>query len=428
MNRMVLLILLILLGTPGLAQTQSGYDLYQKALIKERATGDVAKALRLYQRIVREFGSDRPLAAKAQLRLGLLYERLGRKTEAQQAFQAVLGHYSEQTEAARQAQARLAALARSGNLTGGGSAKTTSLTVRQVWAGAGVDPLGKPLPDGKAFVYTDWETGDIAIREFASGKARRLTNKGSWLQSAELGLTPVPAPDGKQVAYYWFNKDKVAELRISGLDGAPPRVLYHSAEVSSPTPVQWTPDGKQVLAIFTNKDSTNQLALVTLADGAARVLKSFGAYYPLKVSLSPDGRYIAYDLPPDEEATSTDIYLLAVADGRETPLEKHPANDYPLGWTPDGKRLLFASDRTGSLGAWLLPVANGQAQGAPALVKPDVGQIFPMEFAGAGAYYFGLRTGMQDVYTATMDWTAGKPMATPAPVSQQYMGANTSSD
>ncbi|HEX4950603.1 MAG TPA: hypothetical protein VFZ34_28315, partial [Blastocatellia bacterium] len=112
----------------------------------------------------------------------------------------------------------------------------------------------------------------------------------------------------------------------------------------------------------------------------------------------------------------------------ETLLVKHPATDVPLGWTPDGKRFLFASDRTGSIGAWMLSFANGKAQGAPELVRPEMGMLFPMAFTNDSSFFFGLRTGMQDVYSVTMDWATNKPLAAPAAVSQQYMGANTSPD
>src|SRR2546428_12308414 len=110
MKRILMLatvVLLLALGA-GTALAQSGYDLFQKALVKERAIGDVEEALRLYQRVVKEFGGNHALAAKAELRIGLLYDRLGRKSDAQRAYQAVVSQYADQTNEARQAQARIA--------------------------------------------------------------------------------------------------------------------------------------------------------------------------------------------------------------------------------------------------------------------------------------------------------------------------------
>jgi hypothetical protein len=360
MNRITLFVAVFLFVAVGFsqAQTQSGYDLYQKALVKERAVGNVEEAIRLYQRVLREFGSNRPLAAKAQLRLGLLYERLGRKAEARQAFQIVLSQHSDQGDVARQAQARLAALAKGGDAANG---KSAALSVRQVLTGVDVGPLSRVSHDGNSFFFTDWETGDIAVRDLATGKTRRLTNKGSWLQSSEHGQIPVSSPDGKQVAYCWFGKNSSPELRVVGIDGSQPRVVYHSDEFNWLHPLQWTPDGKQVLTICLRKERETLLQLISVADGSARLLKSFGAYYPTNASLSPDGRSLVYDAPPQEDAASLDIYLMPVEGGREVPLVSHPENDYPLGWTPDGKRVLFASDRAGTIGVWMIQVANGKA-------------------------------------------------------------------
>ncbi len=103
-------LLLALSAGPTLAQS-SGYDLFQKALVKERAVGDVEEALRLYQRIVKEFSGNHALAAKAELRMGLLYDRLGRKADAQRSYQAVVNQYADQTNEARQARAKIVVVA-----------------------------------------------------------------------------------------------------------------------------------------------------------------------------------------------------------------------------------------------------------------------------------------------------------------------------
>src|SRR6266571_5778364 len=104
-------VLLLTLGAGTTLAQSSGYDLFQKALVKERAVGDVEEALRLYQRIVKEFGGNHSLAAKAELRMGLLYDRLGRKADAQRAYQAVVNQYADQTNEARQARAKIVVVA-----------------------------------------------------------------------------------------------------------------------------------------------------------------------------------------------------------------------------------------------------------------------------------------------------------------------------
>jgi Tol biopolymer transport system component len=275
----------------------------------------------------------------------------------------------------------------------------------------------------------DWETGDQAVRDFATGENRRLTNKGTWLESSEFALFSTMSPDGQQVAYAWFNKDNFYDLRIVGLHGSEPRVLYSNKELPYLQPAAWSPDGKHILANFFRKDRTNQIVMVSVADGSVRVLKTLDWRYPQKMSFSPDGRYIVYDFPPKEDAPERDIFLLATDGSRQIPLVEHPANDLVPVWAPDGKSIVFSSDRTGTMGAWVIQVAAGKPGGSPELVKQDIGRrALPLGFTQKGSFYYGLETGMHDVYLATLDLATGRLLAPPRRASQRFVGSNTSPD
>src|ERR1700735_3599722 len=51
----------------------SGAELFQKAVTEERASGNLEEAIKLYQRVAKEFASDRPLAAKALVQVARDY-------------------------------------------------------------------------------------------------------------------------------------------------------------------------------------------------------------------------------------------------------------------------------------------------------------------------------------------------------------------
>src|SRR5579859_6436249 len=57
---------------------------------------------------------------------------------------------------------------------------------------------------------------------------------------------------------------------------------------------------------------------------------------------SPDGQWIAYSAT---YAGNTDVYVIPTAGGQPRRLTWHPARDEVDGWSPDGKRILFASPR-----------------------------------------------------------------------------------
>src|SRR5437870_1494831 len=61
-----------------------------------------------------------------------------------------------------------------------------------------------------------------------------------------------------------------------------------------------TPGGKHLLVVHTLPDRTSQIAMISVQDGSIRVLKSFG-WQRIHASISPDGRYIAYDSPADDK-------------------------------------------------------------------------------------------------------------------------------
>ncbi|MEK7403892.1 MAG: hypothetical protein AAB225_02170, partial [Acidobacteriota bacterium] len=171
---------------------------------------------------------------------------------------------------------------------------------------------------------------------------------------------------------------------------------------------------------------------MAVADGSARILKTLGWRFPLRMNLSPDGSYVVYDFPPREDSADRDIFLLAVtpeADTRrDSPLVEHRGNDFVLGWAPDGKTVLFASDRTGTLDAWAIQVAGGKPLGAPELVKKDLGRVWPVGFTHQGSYYYALQTDLAEVYVAELDLARGSLRAPPAALAQRFLGSNRAPD
>jgi Tol biopolymer transport system component len=190
-------------------------------------------------------------------------------------------------------------------------------------------------------------------------------------------------------------------------------------------PEAWSPDAKHILAQFTRKDGANQIGWVSVADGSVQVLKTMDWRYPLEVSLSPDGRFLAYDLASQQDSSQRDIFLLAADGSQELPLVQHPANDLLLGWSPNGQYILFASDRTGTMDMWLLPVDEATPTGSLQLLKRGVGRVRPMGFTQSGAFYYAVPTGMNDVYTASVDLAAGMVLTGPSRVTESSVGSNT---
>src|SRR5262245_47510526 len=106
--RIVVMLLLVLTATVLLGQ--NGNDLFQQALKRQTADADIRGAIPIYERIVRDFASNRALVARALVELGKCYESLG-QAESEKYYQQVVDQYADQVEMVAQAKSRLAAAA-----------------------------------------------------------------------------------------------------------------------------------------------------------------------------------------------------------------------------------------------------------------------------------------------------------------------------
>lgn len=294
--------------------------------------------------------------------------------------------------------------------------------VRQVceasewWKGCSISPLGR------FFAFSDRKNGygEVSIYDLSSGTIRRLTNEANQTEGA---YECVVSPNEEQIAYCWIkNSDGSQELRLVGTDGSRPRTLYRDKDGLPITPFDWSPDGKEILVFHKG------IAMVSVDDGSVRFLKKISHQLIGKVNMhiSPDGCYIAYDLLQKGDITHRDIYILST-DGRyDAPLIEKSSKDVLLDWYPDGKSLLFRSNRTGSWDAWRIRVKDGKPDGTAELVKKDFGSIGSLGFTRDGSFYFMSFMGGMDICTAKIDLSKGKIVDGPENPIERGVGRNVS--
>jgi Tol biopolymer transport system component len=389
----VVLVFMFIGVSSGYAQ-QTAEQLYQSGLYKEEIEGELDPAIKIYETIINQYPENRSVAAKTLLHIGICKEKLGMK-EAQKAYERVVRDYADQGDAAAQARTRLMALAGAAGASG-----SSTLAVRRVWADA--DVTGKVSPDGRFVSFTDWETADVAIHDLTTGQNRRLTDNRRPNGVIEYS---VPSPDSKSIAYTW-NDNGSDDIYVVGIDGSKPRVLKTAGNgVLYHNPLAWSPDSRHLLTEFIKMDGSRDMMLVTVTDGSAKLLKATGKEISPGGEFSPDGRYIAW-------STKEGISLFELKTSTESLLVPDRSNHSVLGWAPDGKYLMFSSDRSGSSDAWLIAMAGGKAQGEPIFVRKDWGS-FPMGFTRSGAFYYGVNNNAWDVKIAELDQAGGSPVSPP---------------
>ncbi len=396
-------------------KSQSAEVLFGAALHQEEVEGNFEAAIETYKKILADYPDNRPIAAKALLQLGRCYEKLG-KSGARTAYERLVREYADQLEQVQQARVRLAALA---------APLPVTMTARMIENPPGDTPACRVSPDGRYIILTEWGPGGLGIRDLQTGKDVLIASKGT---EGGSGGGAAWSFDGKKIAYAWnFRGNRTlirGELRITGVDGGKPRILSEFKGTGLEGFV-WSPDGKSIAATAYPENGLPGIALISTEDGSIRTLTELKReIWPTNKAFSLDSRSIAYDRLPDETSPERDIYLVSIETGQDIPLIQHPADDYLLGWSRDGRWLVFASDRTGALGLWVVGVSGTRTQGEPRLVKPGIDRILPVGMTRDGALYYGVVRAAEDIYVVDLDPVSGKVSSPRRRAIEQYEGGN----
>jgi hypothetical protein len=402
-THLILIMVFVLLTGSLSAQDKKASVSLTAAIYEEEVTGNLDKAVVLYLDILKKYPDDRQVAAKTLYHLGLVNEKMG-KQKANEYFTRLVSTYPDQTEMAAMAKARLAVLGSPGG--------TGELVARRVLTDfSGLFYGGYIMTaNGKFFMEMDiFANGDINQFEVSTGKKSIIKNTLpfteflSWIKIGDQ----IFSPDGKHIIYNRASNDQKNpdgfELRIRNLDGSGLRTLF-SQKGGFIRPLDWSPDGRFILVNHFRKkgDWKGELTLISIADTSVRVLRT-GAV--IDARFSPDGGFIAFELNLTPDGPSNDlpegtiplceIYLMT-ADGRnEVVVAGHPSNDRLVGWVPDGKSLVFLSDRSEQSDLWAVRINGGKQQGEPELLKKDlVGSVYGITPDGS-LYYISPRPAAQ---------------------------------
>lgn len=385
--------------------------LLESARHKEVMEGDLKAAIEQYRKIAVRFAQHPDIAARALFQMGQCQEKLGR-AEARKSYERIVREYGGAQQYASAARARLAAL-------GEGSGDGRQMA-RAVWTGPKVTSETGLSRDGHLISYPDWDTGHLGLHDLVTGSSRLLTTGGSFLpKTGAFAEGSAISRDGRQVAYAWYDsKLDRYELRVLSLNGdARPRRVFENQNATFIWPRDWTPDGKAVVAELW-KDQKSQIGLINVEDGSLRVLRT-GKENPQAGFLSPDGRYLLYTRSVTGGVSRG--YLGPVDSSVETPLVEGPASVETPVWTPDGSRVFFVSDRSGSRALWSVGVAGGKPAGEPELLKAGFDNTL-LGFGRDGSLFYELDLQLNDIYRAGLDPATGKLISEPTRVNQRAVG------
>jgi Tol biopolymer transport system component len=385
----------------GQGKRTQDFDVQLKAAAqKELIDGDPKGAIGAYDKIYKAAGADRAAGAnratavKALVEIGRLREKLG-TPDAKKAFEEVIHKFGDQPEAVAYARARLESL-RTPAVTYKGR---TQLSVR-----GGYYFLS---PDGQ---YLHSPNVNLLVN-LATGEQRSTANNSSSL----LAHWSAISSDGKQLAYGLNGAANPvpAELRMIPLHdagkGIPGTLVFRSEEFVRNMPFAWSADGKEIYTVISRRDGTYAIAAFSSATASYRILKSLEWRWPKRPSLSPNGRYIAYDVSTAKDSTNRDIFVLASDGSSEVRVTDDAGNDSDPLWTPGSDAIVYRSDRDGAPGMWLAQIAEGKLQGKPDKIRSNTFWA-PVGLSPDGSFYYSQqnpRAASRAIYAASVDPASG---------------------
>ena len=278
-----------------------------------------------------------------------------------------------------------------------------------------------PSPSGQFLAGASWDTGDLILREVSTGKVRRLTHKSTtWDLQFGGAYDSIFSPDGRQIAYQWMNSRVDGEVRIIGTNGKGERALYHSPN-TIPRLLDWSHDGRRILFELDEGSNSPQLALLSPQDGSVQpISKPLGHAHAL---FAPDGSIVFDSRAPQSEVS--EIHRLS-ADGVESTLVGRTGSNSIVGWSPDGRRLIFSSDRRGYPGIWAVPVSDRGTEGEPRELVPNAKDWDPLGLTRTGTLFYRNSVDLHDVYTAVVDLAAARTISPPKRVNERFLGSYNS--
>jgi len=228
------------------------------------------------------------------------------------------------------------------------------------FAGHELGPELSPDGDEVAFAWQgpSGDNWDIYVKKLGSEAPLRLTNNPAD------DLRPVFSPDGSRIAFMRFAGSDCSILIVPALSGAE-RKLAPCDGIETPNRafiaprMAWSPDGKTLaISSSVSGQASFGIVLLSLETLEKKPLTTPPAAYlgDTNPTFSPDGNHLAFVRYRTLQVA--DLYLVSVADGKET--QRTFDNRPILGhdWTPDGRRLVFASDREGPFNLWTTPASG----------------------------------------------------------------------
>jgi TolB protein len=155
---------------------------------------------------------------------------------------------------------------------------------------------------------------------------------------------PAWAPDGRGIVFVSTRTGDPEVYTMRFGEPSPVRLTQTPGRDAHPS---YSPDGKRIAFQSPREGQHTNLYLMN-ADGSRQERITNHAGFAGVPVWSPDGTTLAYQWRPEGEGARWRLMMVSLSGERTPrPITDGAANDQVMNWSPDGKRLVFYSDRTG---------------------------------------------------------------------------------
>ncbi|HEY2729470.1 MAG TPA: hypothetical protein VGK52_05970 [Polyangia bacterium] len=285
-----------------------------------------------------------------------------------------------------------------------------------------------PGPRGDGFTPQFFRDGTVLYHRTNNDQAPAFvrldvgTGRAHVLAEVHGAGRGVPTPDGRALVYQGTNLLPL-RWRISGapnlswndlyrldLATGEQRELTRARRAEEP---DVSPDGKQI-ACTVGGAGTRQLAVVPIEGGVPRVLGAGLPGFAYSPAWSPDGRFIAYSRW--KPGGLRDVHIYDLATNADRALTHDRAMDVDPRFSPDGRTVVFSSDRTGVYNIFAYDLETGRLE----QVTNVLGGAFQPAVSPDGRLlvYMGFTSAGYDLFSTAFDpwsWLPAQPFANARP-------------
>ncbi|MGE0442545.1 MAG: prolyl oligopeptidase family serine peptidase [Gemmatimonadales bacterium] len=283
--------------------------------------------------------------------------------------------------------------------------------------GIGAGTQFRRSPDGSMVTYVKAVSGgnDIFGWDLTAMTERRISRLSGHVRSYSF------SPDGRSIALANDRNGSEDVWVVNVADGSAARVTGSPLYEVFPS---WTADGARIL--YTRLDSRwvdHDVFEIAPTGGTARPVLSDRNFFDYRqgasfgfVKASPDGRTILFRSQRSGWAT---YWVVPLRGGVPRQLAAEPADQSEAVWSPDGKEVAFLSMTNGTQSLKVAEAATGKVR---TVVAPATGMVSRIEWSPDGtriSYGLGTPTRAVDLHVVAaaggtprqLTWSGGVPAA-----------------